>query len=194
MKRSKVKFAKCPCCSTERHRTEIKTCISILKKIERQEFKYYKELQLDQYAYASFIESDFEWACDNCLETKKAILASPGSQETSWTPHLTYSDSKLFCYSCKKDFLFKKEEKKAWYESYKLPINAKPNNCLDCRQNIRKLKLENKILSEILKKTETEITNKELEKIIETYALWDKMDKAKYYQSILNKRNKNYRQ
>ena len=176
---------------TDKYRTEIKTCISILEKIERQEFKHYKELKLDQYTYESFIDSEFEWACDNCLESKKAILASPGLQETPWTPHLAYSDTELKCSSCRKEFLFKKEEKKIWYESYKLPINAEPNNCLECRRKIRNQNLENKTISEILKKTEDEITDNELERVVEIYTLWDKMDRVKYYQSILNKRNKN---
>ena len=143
----------------------MKTCISSLEKIERQKFKYYKELKLNQDTYVSFIDSDFEWACDNCLETKNAVLAIPGLQETPWTPHLAYSDTKLNCSSCYKEFLFKKEEKKLWYETYKLPIKAEPNNCLACRRKIRNHNLENKTISEILNKTEGEITDKELEKV-----------------------------
>lgn len=193
MKRLKTKFAKCPCCLIEKDQTEMKTCVSILEKLERKEFKHYIELKLDRYTYSSFIEPNFGWACDNCLETKKAVLASPRLQETTWTPHLAYSDTKLFCFSCKKDFLFKKEEKKVWYESYKLPTNAAPNNCLDCRRKISNQNLENKTLSEILKKEEFNISDKELEKVVELYSLRDKMDRAKYFQSILNKRNKNYR-
>jgi hypothetical protein len=168
----------------------MQTCVSILEKIERQEFKHYKELQLDQYTYPSFINSNFEWACDSCLETKKAILAIPGIQETPRTPHLAYFDTQLTCYSCKKEFLFKKEEKKAWYESYKLPVNAQPDNCLDCRRKTRKQNSENKIISEILKKSEIEIKDNELEKVVGIYTSWDKMGKAKYYQSILNRRRK----
>ncbi len=168
----------------------MQTSISILQKIERQAYKHYKELQFDQYAYTSFIDANFEWACDNCLETKKAILAAPGLQETPWTPHLAYFDLQLECYSCSKEFLFKKEEKKAWYESYKLPINAQPDNCLDCRKKIRQQNTKNKTISEILKKTEPEISDNELETVVEIYTSWDKLNKAKYYQSIINKRQK----
>lgn len=190
MKKLKNKLATCPCCLTERHRTEMQTCISILEKIERQEFKHYKELQLDQYTYGSFIDSTFAWACDICLKNKTAILAIPGLQVTPWTPHLAYFDTQLTCYTCKKEFLFKKEEKKAWYESYKLPIKVKPNHCLNCRRKDQKQNSENKTISEILKKPEIEISDTELEEVVEIYTLWDKMEKAKYYQSILNKRRK----
>lgn len=168
----------------------MQTGIAILEKIEKKDYKYYKELKLDKYTYGSFIDSPFEWACDSCLENKKAILAIPGLQETPWTPHLAYSDTQLNCNSCKIEFLFRKEEKKAWYESYQLPINAQPTSCLDCRRNTRKQISENKIISEILKKSEIEIADNELEDVVEIYTSWDKMEKAKYYQSILNKRKK----
>lgn len=168
----------------------MQTCIAILEKIEKQEFKHYKELQLDQYTYASFINSNFEWACDSCLKSKKAILAIPGLQEVACSPHLAYFDTSLTCNTCKKDYLFKKEEKKTWYESYKLPANAQPNNCLHCRRKSQKQNSENKTISEILKKSEIEISENELEMVVGIYASWDKMEKAKYYQSILNKLRK----
>ena len=188
MKKSKKKYAVCPCCTTEKYRTEMQKCLSVLIKHERQEYKNFNELGID--SYYSFIDADFEWACDNCLESKKAILANPGLQETPWTPHLAYSDTKLICKTCQQDFLFKKEEKKLWYEAYKLPTYAQPSNCPECRKNIRKQKSENKTLSEILKKPLNKVSNSELEKIIEIYTSWDKLEKAKYYQSILRKRNK----
>ena len=169
----------------------MRTCISILQKLEKQEFnKYYKELKLDQYTYVSFINSSFEWACDNCLENKKAILAIPGLQEMPFSRHLAYSDTQLHCHSCHTEFLFKKEEKQAWYEAYKLPINAQPNNCLNCRRNTYKQNAENKTLSKILKKPEIEITDLELKEVVEIYTSWDKMEKANYYQSVLNKRHR----
>jgi hypothetical protein len=168
----------------------MQTCISMLEKIERRELKHYKELQIAQYTYAHFIDSGFEWACDSCLGAKKAILANPGLQETPWTPHLAYFDTPRSCDSCKKEFLFKKEEKRAWYESYKLPITARPDNCLECRRKIRKQNSENKVISEILKKSEMEMTDHELEMVVGIYTSWDKMEKAKYFQSILNKRRR----
>ena len=86
--------------------------MTILEQLQRTEYgKRYKELALDKYLYGSFVEADFEWACDRCLETKKAILASPGLQETPWTPNLAYSDTLMHCNECKTEFTFKKEEK-----------------------------------------------------------------------------------
>lgn len=190
LKRSKTKLAKCPCCLTEKYKTEILTCISIFEKTEKQKYKHYKELKLDQYTYGSFIDSNFEWACDSCLENKKAIIANPELQETPWIPHLVYIDTPLICNKCKLEFLFRKEEKKIWYESYKLSLNAQPNSCLECRRKTQKQKSENKIISEMLKKSEIEIADNELEVVVEIYTSWNKMEKVKYYQSILNKRKR----
>ncbi len=186
----KIKLAKCPCCSTERHRTEVQTCIAILEKVERQTYKHYKEMELDQYTFQSLMNANIEWACDHCLKQKKAILSIPDAQETPWTPHLAYFDTPLRCSSCKNEFLFKKEEKKVWYESFKFPIKVQPDNCLDCRRKKRKHNAENKTLSDILKKSEMEITDDELAEIIRIYTSWDNPKKAKYYQSVLNKRHK----
>lgn len=186
MKKPKTKFPQCPCCLTGKYRTEIQICLSKLEKIERKEFKHYKELQMD--TYGSFVDANFEWACDNCLQTKKGILANPGLQQTPWTPHLAYFDTKIKCHTCSTDFLFKKEEKKAWYESYNLPVHAQPDNCLECRRKIRNLKSENKTVSEILKKSDNEITDDELKMVVDIYLSWDKMEKVKFYQAILNKR------
>ncbi len=174
----------------DKHRTEMQTSISILEKIQRKEFKHYNELGLGKLTYGSFVDSNFEWACDNCLNTKKVILASPGLQQTPSNRHLAYCDKKLHCFSCGVDFIFKKEEKKAWYESYKLPINAIPNNCLDCRRKVQKHNSENKNVSEILRKPENDISVDELNELVAIYVSWEKVAKAKYYQSILNKRLK----
>lgn len=190
MKRPKIKLAKCPCCLTDKHRTEIRTCISILEGILRKGLRNNRVPQLSENTYDYFVDADFEWACDNCLWDKKAILAIPELQETSWSKDLAHFDTQLHCFTCKREFLFKKEEKKAWYESYKLPLNAQPNNCLSCRRKLQKASSENKAVSEILQKTESEITDTQLEEVISIYTAWGKIEKAKYYQSILNKRKK----
>ena len=55
------------------------------------------------------------------------------------------------------------------------------------RQEIRKVKVQNKILSEILSKKESEFTKEDLEEIITIYKEWNKENKVNYYQSLLNK-------
>ncbi len=192
MAKPKKKYAKCPSCLTDRHRTEMTLCLSILEKIERKEFKHYKELNID--TYNSFIDSKFEWACDFCLNEGKAILANPGLQTYAWTPHLAYHDIDLVCRTCGTSFKFTKEEKQLWYEKLKLWIDSEPANCLKCRRQQRLLKTENKKLSDILRKRENEITIDELKTVSDIYRKWDKVEKAKLYEAIIRKKNRPQKQ
>ena len=158
----------------------------MLETIERKLNKHYKELKLD--AYNSFIKCDFEWACDSCLQDKKAILANPDQQTYAWNPNLAYFDKDLICRTCGTNFKFTKEEKQLWYEKLKFWIGSEPVNCQKCRRQIRLLKSENKILSDILKKDESKITIEELKTVAEIYQNWDKPEKAKFYESVIRKR------
>jgi hypothetical protein len=188
MAKPKKKYPKCPCCLTERNRTEMKVCLSILEKIERKEFKHYKEWGIDP--YNSFIGDNFEWACDTCLNEKKAILANPGLQTFVWSPNLAYFDSEKVCRTCGKDFKFTKEEKQLWYEKLKFWMDSEPVNCLQCRRELRVLKAENKILSGILQKAEKEITVDELKTVADIYRKWDKPEKVKFYEAMTRKKQR----
>ncbi|HEX6427904.1 MAG TPA: zinc-ribbon domain containing protein, partial [Niastella sp.] len=158
-------------------------CLAILEEMEKKEYKHYKELNID--TYNNFIDSSFEWACDVCLQNKKAILASPAQQNTSLTPSLAYHDIEKNCRTCGAEFTFTKEEKKLWYEQLKFWIDSEPVNCLKCRRQIRLLKAENKTLSDILQKDEQEITIDELKIVSDIYRKWDKIEKVKFYESMV---------
>lgn len=188
MKKQKNKYVKCPCCGIERHKTEMKLCLSLFEKAERFELKHYKELKID--TYDNFIECDFEWACDACLNEKKAIPANPKQQVYAWNPNLAYADKNLTCRTCCGNFMFTKEEKLLWYEKLKFWIDSEPVNCLKCRRQLRLLKSENKTLSEILKKDKSQLATEELKTVADIYRKWDKVDKVKYYEALLKKKLK----
>ncbi len=188
MKKKKKKQAKCPSCNTERHKTEMKEAIFLAENLSRTVYNNYKGLGID--TYQNFIDCDFNWACDHCLQTKKAIAANPVSQNYCWSPNYAYFDSEYKCRTCGNDFIFSKLEKKYWYETLHFWIDSEPVNCVNCRKEVRKYKSESKIISEILRKDESEILIEELEKIIEIYTAWGKEQKAKYYLSLKSKKNK----
>jgi hypothetical protein len=188
-KKSKPKkiYAVCPACGMEKHRTEMTTAVSTLEKLERQLYRHYKEMGLDP--YNSFINADFEWACDKCLSEKRAIPANPSLQVSLYN-NLAYHDTKSTCRKCGEEFLFKKEEKQLWYEGLKFGSYSAPVNCLKCRREIRQLKAENQVLTDILKKEEEEISISELEQVAEVYRNWGKDDRAKYYEALIKKKRK----
>ena len=161
-------------------------CLSILEKIERKPYKSYKELNID--TYHSFVDCDFEWACDACLKDKKATLSNPALQTYAWNPNLAYYDKELICRTCGANFKFTKDEKQLWYEKLKFWIHSEPVSCLNCRRQIRLLKKENKTLSEILKKDETKISIDELKIVSDIYRKWDKIERAKFYDNLIRKK------
>lgn len=185
-KKDKKKYAICSCCGQGKHRTEMEAAILEMNKINNAFFKDHKGyFKLE--AYDSFIDSSFDWACDKCLESKKAITANYKVHFNGGESNLAYFDTKLNCNTCQKKFIFAKEEKKYWYENLKFHIDSSPVNCADCRKEIRYLKNQNTVLSEILKKQESEISISEIENIMEIYSEWNKPEKVKYYKSLLNK-------
>ena len=167
-------------------------CLSILEKIERKLYKHYKELNVD--TYNSFIDCNFEWACDTCLKDKKAIFANPALQTYAWNPNLAYHDKDLICRTCRANFKYTKEEKQLWYEKLKFWIDSEPVSCLNCRRQIRLLKKENKTLSDILIKDEKEISIEELKTVSDIYRKWDKIEKAKFYDNLVRKKLRHQKQ
>lgn len=173
----------CPACNIGRHTNEMNTVIELFKFYQHQQFPNLKTQINDQ----SFLGADFEWACDTCLSSGKAVLAIPEKQVTSGYPNLGYSDTEYECSTCTKPFLFKKEEKQLWYEQLEFSIHSTPNNCTTCRAVIRKKKVENQQLSILLKRPEKELTIQELEQIISIYTIWEKPGRVSYFKSLLKK-------
>lgn len=186
MKKKRKKRARCPACKTEKYKTEMEIALAAMEALDRQQYPKYQELGMDP--YRSFLNSDFSWACDECLRTKRAIPGIPGLQQYSWNPHYAYFDTDKTCGHCGVAFVFSKEEKKYWYEDLKFWVDSEPANCTECRRTIRQYKMENRTLSEILKKAHRDLTTPELEKVIEIYQKWQLESKVKFYQSILRKR------
>lgn len=140
--------------------------------------------------YIGFINFDFNWACDYCLETQLAIKGQPREQNYCWHPHYAYFDTQPTCRTCETVFTFSKEEKQYWFEILKFWTDAEAVNCVNCRKAIRKLKPLNTRLSNILKQKEEDISIVELEEVIDIYTKWEKTQRLKYYQSVLRKRLK----
>ncbi len=119
----------CPCCGSVVTRSECSRTIG--REIGSQ---HYKHVITEQ----DLLILDSLWACDNCLDSGKAI---PGDGEKQrWAdqwPYLAYYDLHKKCKKCHKDFVFSKEEQKYWYEELKFWVQSKCLHCLDCRKKLR---------------------------------------------------------
>lgn len=178
MKHQKNKHIKCKCCGLIKEKFDVSICMSILKNVD---FVDSLDLKNDLYKMLN----DYGWACDDCINSKKALISNALQQNHSYYFYLAYNDSNLSCENCKTEFTFSKEEKKFWYESMKFRKESVPVHCLSCRKKIRKKKLQNKRLSEILKKDIKFITIEELYELVQIYDEWGIKDKFNFYSKIL---------
>ncbi|MEL6254958.1 MAG: zinc-ribbon domain containing protein [Bacteroidota bacterium] len=127
------------------------------------------------------------WACDECLESGKAIIVDVSKQiYLDYDPYLAYVDRANICKSCGDHFVFSKSEQKYWYEELKFWVQVNPNNCQKCRKEIRHQKNLNAELSFLLKEKDNWILP-ELERIVEIYIELEKYEKAKFYQGKIDK-------
>ena len=139
--------------------------------------------------------SDFyQWACDDCIKNKQAILANPKKQYFTFKhpmdtgkPYLAYFDKSFTCKNCGAKFVFSKEEQKHWYEELSFVVYAKPNTCKECRKDERASKRLNQELSDLLREGEPK-EKSELLRIAEIYQEMGKIEKMKKYLKAGNKR------
>jgi len=183
-KKNKKRLAKCPCCLEYKHRTEVKMTMAAVQKIQRKKYPHFVSDAFD-----TILENRF-WACDSCFWAVKAIKANPEEQKHAYVTSYAYFDSTLDCRTCKTVFTFSKEEKRFWYEDLKFGFYSFPANCLTCRKERRKRRVDNNALTRILSKEITEISTSELERVIAIYDKWNKTNRMNYFKSILIKRKK----
>ncbi len=183
MASKKTRLPICTVCNKPRHRTEMREAIALMEKAEKAKSKTVASIGVEGY----FVDCIFEWACDSCLSSGNVLVARPGLQNYCWHPHLSYADTILNCKTCKQDFLFAKEEKQLWFEKLQFWIDAEPVNCTACRKEIRQMKIENTRLSELLRKSESDLKEEELKEVIDIYTRWEKEGRAKYYAAVLKK-------
>jgi len=141
-----MKIATCPVCGkTISLKKQGKNFLNVAHVVPH--FLSYEDL-LESVTQGTFHDSHssrnkIHWACDNCLEEGKAILADPKAQTyNDCAPYYAYFDLYFDCRTCKKNFLFSSAEQKFWYESLKFWIQSQPKDCLNCRQEKRKKKRE----------------------------------------------------
>lgn len=132
-------------------------------------------------------QGHFEWACDHCLETGRAIEGKVAEQTfCDNPPYLAYLDKKKNCETCSKNYIFSKEEQKFWYEELKFWVQSTPKNCQACRKEIRNKKNLNTKLSKLIKHADLKDANQLIE-ISQLYFEMGKVEKGKKYATLAKK-------
>lgn len=186
MARNKKRNFKCPSCSQVKEEYEISKTVNIIKLLrQKRVITYY--INVDNNLFDQTPLDEFEWACNEYLGRGKAELTNPSKQKyVDYRPYLAYFDSIRECENCKEKYIFRKEEKRFWYEDLNFWVQSKPKHCLKCRKEAR---IYNK-LSKLLSNGKDNLTNTELIQVIEIYEKLERIEKLKYFQAILKKRNK----
>ena len=129
----------------------------------------------------------FQWACDDCLSSEKALIGNPEAQlYCDFDPYLAYVDQDKVCEKCRDDYVFRKEEQKYWYETLRFWVQSKPKHCPKCRLDVSEEKKLNNELSTLLKAKE-KLTIQDMERLSEIYEEINKPDKSKYYKNLIEK-------
>lgn len=129
-----------------------------------------------------------DWSCLAC--EKKGHTEYPDHSKQNYGiggPILMYADKKMECSACKQTYIFYAFEQRFWYEELRFNYSSIPVHCLECRKKIRKPKVLNKKLSELLKTDPMDADI--LEKIGDIYKELGIEDKATlFYARAKNKR------
>jgi len=129
------------------------------------------------------------WACDTCIENKKANIANPLVQHYYgyYLPFFMYFDIEKNCESCSKDFIFSKEEQKHWYEVLKFYVFSVATRCKDCRKDRRAMIAQNNRLMELTALEDK--TAEQLKELADIYHEIGSEEKSRMYANQLKKLN-----
>jgi len=194
MKRKKrIKIITCPCCEFPRGKDELQIVSSLFPYNGFMGAVGQSYLNSFMYIVASH-RSLIQWACDNCINKGKAILANPKKQYYTFhhpmdtaMPFLAYYDKPFTCETCKSETFFSKEEQLNWYEKFSFIVHSEPKSCRRCRKKIRKKNNLNTELSELLKDGIPKEKDRLL-RISEIYKEMGKVDKMRWYLKAAGKK------
>jgi hypothetical protein len=174
----------CPCCQKKVTEAHLSNTIELLKLND-----CWHEVTPEQPLI--FTLPHYKWACDTCLENKKAILADITKQnyvrrvvEAKRPFHLAYTPLKFVCRQCEKPFTISSAQQKRSYEHAKISIRSVPIICFGCQAN-EDISPEAKKLAH-LKLTGEPMGKKRLMKLVATYKAMNDLENMQKYQSMID--------
>ncbi len=126
----------------------------------------------------------FLWACDDCISNGLATKADIEKQLfCDFPPYLAYVDKVVPCVCCQKDFVFRKEEQRFWYEDLGFWVQSIPKKCKKCSAEKKANNQLTKKIADHLKNLNKNSSN-ELLIISELYLEIGNKQKAKHYSTL----------
>lgn len=182
----------CPCCGHKKHAHEANHL--------RQAVQHYLELDpgLGQFIYNGNLNYAMDshasctqgWACDDCLDSGKAIIGTIECQRYGlYSPHWAYYDQNKTCRTCDNTFTFSKEEQHHWYEELQFWVMSDATNCIRCRTDRRQRR---QAISEAQRQLDKRLptldmkNSMQLEEAIKLYQITESHKQVAYLSAALN--------
>lgn len=176
----------CPCCKAEKGEKGLARAIAGLHQVNGLLIQV-KDPSQDAKAPLLRLASFDRWACDDCLQSGRAIPGNPGQQRKEHAmahdpEYLAFRNlSKKACLDCGQSFVFTKEEQLFYYQTLGHSRSARAVRCLDCRRGRREEHRPARELGEMLENGELR-SEAYRDRVIENYRLLGREDKARYFE------------
>jgi len=127
------------------------------------------------------------WACDDCLQTGKAIKGDPDQQPTGSmmshdTEYLAFWDSNwIDCRDCGEQFVFSKEDQLFYYQTLGKSREARAVRCQPCREALKEKYRPALELGKMLENDELK-NEADRDRVIANYRSLGREDKARYFE------------
>lgn len=185
-KKKKTTELLCPCCRRQKNKEGVRLALQglpavngLLIQVRAPEDRADDPLL----ALASF----HRWACDDCLQSGKAIAGTPQQQRQEHPmahdpEYLAFWDlSYKRCIDCQQPFTFSKKEQLFYFQTLGKSRSARAVRCLDCRRARRDEHRPARELREMLENGA--LRSEEFrDRVIENYRLLGREDKARYFE------------
>ncbi len=174
----------CPCCRSTVTERNIGQALRDIRKVSGIYIPYdSKQNNLE----LALLNNYQRWACNDCLQTGKAIKADPdrqpnGSFMSHDTEYLAFWDSNwIDCRDCGESFVFSKEDQLFYYQTLGKVRDARAVRCLACRKALKEKHRPARELGEMLENGKLK-QEADRDRVIANYRALGREDKARYFE------------
>lgn len=131
-----------------------------------------------------------DWACNTCIQAGRAIVANyrPQGSVSAFPPAMVvYRDEERNCADCAKAYTFTAREQQRWYEEWRIPLEAMPRACTDCRQARRENRTASLTIKSLMHRAKTAQSLEAMRSLMLIYKSRNKPTKADYWTRIARK-------
>ncbi|MBK9451195.1 MAG: zinc-ribbon domain containing protein [Bacteroidetes bacterium] len=131
-----------------------------------------------------------DWACTICIQAGRAIVANYRLQTSldAFPPAMVvYRDAVRKCADCRQDYVFTAQEQRLWYEEWRIPMEAEPRACTECRKKRRQGREVSIAVQALKDRAKTAQSLEAMQALVSFYKAHDKPTQADYWSRLARK-------